>query len=317
MGCYYLYDDWGSSNYDDACQGPYYLYRAEHALLRDNAPGLVKAMGGAHHWVDLGCGTGNKIVDVLNAASNHGTAMNYYPVDISTKFLSIVQQNLKLKSPDINVVPIAQSYNEQGMITTLESHLDGDERPKIFSIFGGELMCMDHDRLETLLARLRDAMKPTDRLFVGYDPQKTETQRHVDSYDSEESHVWFKNIVLGLGQFLGTELNPDDFDYVPMFVPSSKFLKPYKGGIVHYLRCRKSFDIKTMDGTQLYFEEGELMYMLHSAKPTVEDFQELMKSYGFETVENFADEENLMSLAVLKVEDVAEEKEHNPVQLFA
>ena len=42
FGYRYLYDDWGSINYSDACAPPYYLFESEKRLIEDRSEDLVQ-----------------------------------------------------------------------------------------------------------------------------------------------------------------------------------------------------------------------------------------------------------------------------------
>ena len=332
FGCHYLYDEWGSANYDAACDGDYYLYAAERQLLRTKAEAIATAASPVQHIVDIGCGSGAKIVPLLNAFAGTSTTkrLHYYPVDQSHEFLSIVQQNIARETCGrVQTVPVPASYDTydtKQVFERLRSCID-DESPVLFCIFGSELCCMQNEVLRHLLSGLAAFMRPAhDSLLIGYDPlnRQGHTQLHVQSYGSAKSHEWFCHIVHGLGRSLGADppLLSLQFEYEPVFehVSQCPLLQPWSSGVVHYLRSRQTRRIratKVGDGVasaanEVLMDANERMYMLHSAKPSPEEFDEVMGRFGFAQRQHWTGGSGAgrdvssggeMTLALMKVEE--------------
>ena len=56
FGYRYLYDDWGSQNYDDACVPPYYVFESEKQLLQERSHDLVQHIPNVRSFIEIGCG---------------------------------------------------------------------------------------------------------------------------------------------------------------------------------------------------------------------------------------------------------------------
>ncbi len=81
----YLYDPLGSALFDAICQLPWYrLTRAETRLLATHAAEVFSVLAPLSRIVELGSGSGEKLVTLLNAAHRHPLPVHLHLVDIST-----------------------------------------------------------------------------------------------------------------------------------------------------------------------------------------------------------------------------------------
>ncbi|HMF61280.1 MAG TPA: L-histidine N(alpha)-methyltransferase, partial [Vicinamibacterales bacterium] len=86
----YLYDALGSSLFEAICRLPWYrITRAESALLTRHAAEVVSALGDEDRGtlVELGCGSGEKLVVLAEALQAAGGSARVHLIDISSQAL--------------------------------------------------------------------------------------------------------------------------------------------------------------------------------------------------------------------------------------
>jgi L-histidine Nalpha-methyltransferase len=86
----YLYDALGSSLFEAICRLPWYrITRAESGLLSGHAADVVAALGedGAATIVELGCGSGEKLVVLAEALQAAGGSARVHLIDVSSQAL--------------------------------------------------------------------------------------------------------------------------------------------------------------------------------------------------------------------------------------
>ncbi len=136
----YLYDPLGSSLFEAICRLPWYrITRAERALLDRHAPEIVARLcvdeGAVPLVVELGCGSGEKIVilaEALQAAGGHGRV---HLIDISSQALEQSERTLG-RLNHISVVGHRETY-EVGLRRAAATR-DGDD-PMLVLLLGSNI----------------------------------------------------------------------------------------------------------------------------------------------------------------------------------
>ena len=298
LGYKYLYDAWGSRNYDDACGPPYYLYRGEKDLIEGSSVDMVREeFGRVDCLVDLGCGSGVKLIPLLKALREKNPSLTYVPVDQSMDFLELVKKNVRRFVPGINVQPVASRFSDlNGLQKTVD--FSNEDASVLMCMFGSEICCHNEENETSVgehLSIIHKVLRERDLLLLSFDPKRQgDLDVHRRSYDGVESHEWFKHIVLGLGNALETRLNMDDFDYVPKWEENLPIQKPWSCGIVHWLRAKK--DIFVEKG--LVLKAGQLLFMLQSAKPSPDEFNDVLKDNKFQFISSYKND--LMQISLFK-----------------
>ena len=92
----YLYDALGSSLFDAICRLPWYrITRAESALLAKHGDAIVASIGKANGTiVELGCGSGEKLVLLAEALQARGASAHVHLIDISPQAIEHTEQRL-------------------------------------------------------------------------------------------------------------------------------------------------------------------------------------------------------------------------------
>jgi L-histidine N-alpha-methyltransferase len=162
----YFYDERGSDLFERITKLPeYYLTRAERALLEGHAQELVESFR-PRTLVELGAGSAAKTRVLLDAMRDAGCLETYVPIDVSDEFLQETARRLRREYPGLRVVPAVAD------ITASLGLPEGLPRPVLFAFLGSTIGNFDAPAARALLGRIRQAMRPFDRLLLGTDLRK-------------------------------------------------------------------------------------------------------------------------------------------------
>src|SRR5688500_7535021 len=134
----YLYDPLGSSLFEAICRLPWYrITRAEHRLLVRHAPEIVTAVGRAPEAaiVELGCGSGEKLVVLAEALQERGRSAHVQLIDISSQALEQTEQRLT-RLEHVSVVGHQLTY-EEGLRRAAAARVPG--RPMLVLLLGSNI----------------------------------------------------------------------------------------------------------------------------------------------------------------------------------
>lgn len=162
----YFYDERGSDLFERITKLPeYYLTRAERGLLEEHAGALVESFR-PRTLVELGAGSAAKTRILLDAMRDAGCLESYVPIDVSAEFLRQTARRLRGEYPGLRVVPaVADISVSLGVPERLR-------RPVLFAFLGSTIGNFDAPAARLLLGRVRQVMRPFDRLLLGTDLRK-------------------------------------------------------------------------------------------------------------------------------------------------
>ena len=105
----WFYDDRGSELFELITRLPeYYPTRAETAILRARA-GEIASASRAHTLVELGSGSAEKTVPLLDALRDCGSLRRYVPVDVSEAALLVAGRRVRAAHPGLSVLAITSN----------------------------------------------------------------------------------------------------------------------------------------------------------------------------------------------------------------
>ena len=202
----YFYDERGSELFEKITRLPeYYLTRAERALLTSSAREIVEAFR-PRTLVELGAGSAAKTRILLDAMRDAGCAEEYVPVDVSEDFLASTARRLRAEYPNLRVTPaVADIGSSLGLPDRLP-------RPVLFAFLGSTIGNFDAPSARALLGRVRQVMRPFDRLLLGADLRK---KRHVVEAAYNDARgvtaAFNRNMLRVLNRELGADFNVGSF----------------------------------------------------------------------------------------------------------
>lgn len=204
----YFYDERGSELFERITRLPeYYLTRAERALLETHAPTLAGEFR-PRTLVELGAGSAVKTRILLNAMREAGSVEDYVPIDVSAEFLGDTARRLRGEYPGLRVTgAVADISSSLGLPPRLR-------RPVLFAFLGSTIGNFDAPAARVLLARVRAAMGPFDRLLLGTDLRKPRKIVETAYNDARGITAAFnRNMLRVLNRELGCDFDLEAFTH--------------------------------------------------------------------------------------------------------
>jgi L-histidine N-alpha-methyltransferase len=202
----YLYDALGSSLFEAICRLPWYrITRAEMRLLRAHAGEIVTALGATSGTiVELGCGSGEKLVLLAEALERRGASAHVHLIDISSQALEQTEQRLT-RLRHVSVVGHWSTY-EDGLRRAVSQRI-GDSAMLVL-LLGSNIGNFDTPAAHEFLARIRRALAPGDLLLLGADLVKPERDLLL-AYDDPlgVTAAFNRNLLVRINRELGGTFN--------------------------------------------------------------------------------------------------------------
>lgn len=208
----YLYDALGSSLFEAICRLPWYrIARAEHRLLVAHAAEIVAELGGDRSTiVELGCGSGEKLAVVAEALQRSGGSARVHLIDISPQALEQTEQRLT-RLQHVSVVGHQSTY-EVGLRRATEAR--AGTGPMVVLLLGSNIGNFDTSAALAFLRRIRQVLRPGDRLLLGADLVKPLHDLQL-AYDDPlgVTAAFNRNLLVRINQELGGTFNLAAFDH--------------------------------------------------------------------------------------------------------
>jgi dimethylhistidine N-methyltransferase len=161
----YLYDALGSTLFEAICRLPWYrITRAESGLLQQHAAAVVDHLDNGT-IVELGCGSGEKLVMLADALQARGGSARVHLIDISSQALEQTEQRLT-RLHHFSVVGHQSTY-EEGLRRAAAAR-EGDG-PMLVLLLGSNIGNFDTPAALAFIKRIRLALRPGDLLLLGAD----------------------------------------------------------------------------------------------------------------------------------------------------
>jgi L-histidine Nalpha-methyltransferase len=292
----YLYDALGSSLFEAICRLPWYrITRAERGLLERHAPAIVARLcaprmrsgrgdaGAARRIpliVELGCGSGEKIVILAEALQSAGGRARVHLIDISSQALEQSERTLG-RLRHISVVGHRQTY-EVGLRQAAAAR-DGDD-PMLVLLLGSNIGNFDTPAAHEFLCAIRGALAPGDALLLGADLVKPERDLQL-AYDDPlgVTAAFNRNLLVRINRDLGGTFDLDAFAHVAIWNPA-------QNRIEMHLESRADQRVTiARAGLSVPFARGERIWTESSYKYEPWQIDRMGLDAGFTTTEQWID----------------------------
>jgi dimethylhistidine N-methyltransferase len=294
----YLYDALGSSLFEAICRLPWYrITRAERGLLDRHAPAIVARLcaddGGeplVPMIVELGCGSGEKIVILAEALQSAGGRGRVHLIDISSQALEQSERTLG-RLRHISVVGHRETY-EVGLRRAAAAR-DGDH-PMLVLLLGSNIGNFDMPAAHEFLCAIRDALAPGDALLLGADLVKPERDLQL-AYDDPlgVTAAFNRNLLVRINRELGGTFDLDAFAHVAIWNPEQRRIEMH-------LESRADQHVTiARAGVSVPFARGERIWTESSYKYEPWQIDEMGLEAGFTTAEQWIDDEARFALTLL------------------
>lgn len=272
----WFYDETGSRLFDEITRLPeYYLTRAERVILQAEAVAIAD-LSDADTLVEIGSGTSEKTLILLDAMASAGRLRHIVLLDISEEVLR--QAALELSERYLVAV--------HAVVGDLRSDLSRLPRPgrQLWAFLGSTIGNFEPPDRVDLLSHFRKAMEPKDHLLLGTDLRK-DVDRLIAAYDDSQGVTarFNLNVLSVLNKELGATFDPTTFQHRAVWNPRGSWVE---------MRLRsaiaQTIDFPSLDlGIDL--EQGEEMLTEISSKFDPSALARELGSAGLRAVASWTD----------------------------
>jgi dimethylhistidine N-methyltransferase len=289
----YLYDALGSSLFEAICRLPWYrITRAERRLLETHASAIVGRVSASKVplIVELGCGSGEKIVILAEAVQAAGRRARVHLIDISRQALEQSERTLG-GLRHISVVGHRETY-EVGLRHAAQQR-DPDS-PVLVLLLGSNIGNFDAPAAGDFLRAIRGALMPGDALLLGADLVKPPRDLQY-AYDDPlgVTAAFNRNLLVRINRELHGSFDLDCFAHVAVWNAGARRVEMH-------LESLADQRVRIGDST-VTFVKGERIWTESSYKYEPDDIVAMGTAVGFTTAEQWIDQPARFALTLMEV----------------
>ena len=284
----WFYDARGSELFEDITRLPeYYPTRTERTILTGRA-GAIARISDAKTLVELGSGSSEKTVLLLDALRAHGTLGSFIPLDVSASALGEAVDRLAQRYPGLSVHGVVGDF-----VQHLDCLPDGDNRMVAF--LGGTIGNLVPAERAEFLSRLRAVLRPGEWLLLGTDLVKAPAIV-VPAYDDAAGVTaeFNRNVLRVVNHRLGADFDVDAFAHVALWDAEREWIE---------MRLRATsaqrVHIRDLDLT-VEFAAGEEMRTEISAKFRRDGLTAEVAAAGFTLRHFWTDPDGLFAVSLIQ-----------------
>ena len=269
----YLYDDLGSSLFEAICRLPWYrIAKTEQSLLSDHATSIFSRLPAISTVVELGPGSGEKLLTLMAAAP--GPAVTVHLVDVSRAALDQAAIGLATL-PSLTVVAHESTYLE-GLAAACRPARRRRRRRSLVVFLGSNIGNFDPPAADHFLQGVRDALGSGGALLLGTDLVKPEADLLL-AYDDPlgVTAAFNLNLLVRVNRELDGDFDVRQFEHRAIWNAAESRVE------MHLVsRSRQRVQVRGA-GMDITFDAGELIWTESSYKYRAEDLAPLLARAGF------------------------------------
>ena len=290
----YLYDALGSTLFDAICRLPWYrITRAESKLLSRHSADIVAALGTGDRSmiVELGCGSGEKLVMLAEALQAAGRSARVHLIDVSSQALERTEERLT-RLQHFSVVGHQSTY-EVGLRRAAAARTGSD--PMLVLLLGSNIGNFDAPAALDFLRRIRLALQPGDLLLLGADLVKPEPALQL-AYDDPlgVTAAFNKNLLVRINRELGGDFDLAAFDHLAAWNPAEQRIE------MHLVSRASQIVTITAARTTVPFAPGERIWTESSYKYEPDQIERLGRVTGFAMRGQWIEEDARFALSLFE-----------------
>ena len=284
----YFYDKRGDELFQQIMHSPeYYLTRCELEILSEQASCITRTVRkyiSDFDVVELGAGDATKSIYLLKECILQKAAYNYYPVDISTNVINLLEKKLPRKLPLLNI----RGWNGE-YLNMLEKISQYSDKKKLVLFLGGNIGNFLPAQARSFLQALHSHLNPGDLLLIGFDLKK-HPRVILDAYNDKEgfTRAFNLNLLTRINRELRANFEIKGFEHYPVYDPAT-------GACKSYLVSLYNQDVNIGTEVSISFKKNEIIRMEISQKYSPEETDQIAKDSGFTVVEKFYDRKGWFS----------------------
>jgi L-histidine Nalpha-methyltransferase len=291
----YLYDALGSSLFEAICRLPWYrITRAEQRLLEARAPDVIARLtrmsaDAVPLLVELGCGSGEKLVILAEALQRAGGRGRVHLIDISSQALEQSERTLG-RLRHFSVVGHRETY-EVGLRHAAEQREHGN--PMLVLLLGSNIGNFDTPAAAEFLTEIRGALAPGDFLLLGADLVKPERDLLL-AYDDPlgVTAAFNRNLLVRINRELGGSFDITAFAHCAVWNPAAQRIEMHLESVTE-----QSVTIAAA-GTTVRFGRGDRIWTESSYKYDEAQVERMGTRAGFSVTEQWVDADARFALTL-------------------
>jgi dimethylhistidine N-methyltransferase len=285
----FFYDEIGCQLFNEiCCLDEYYPTRTEMRILRERIAEICALIGPECRLVEFGSGSNAKtriLLDHLRAPAA------YVPIDIAREQLLQCSARLAGSYPELRITPVCADFTRA---FTLPEMPCGARRTVVF-FPGSTIGNLEPAEAEHLLRRIAILCGAGGGFLIGVDLKKDRLTLERAYNDARGVTARFNlNLLARINRSFGVQIRSDQFQH-------HAFYNEQFGRIEMHLVSLVEQTIQ-LNGTTLFFEEGEHIVTEHSYKYSMDEFARLAARSGWAVKRLWTDPANLFSVQYLAVE---------------
>jgi L-histidine Nalpha-methyltransferase len=287
LPCRYLYDELGSSLFEAICRLPWYrIATTEQSLLSTHADAIFSRLQPVSTMVELGPGSGEKLMTLMAAAPDHGVTVHL--VDVSPAALDKAAGALAAR-PSLTVIRHHATY-EAGLESIGSS--GGASGRALVVFLGSNIGNFDPRGTDALLRCVRAALGRGGGLLLGTDLVKPEAELLL-AYDDPlgVTAAFNRNLLVRVNRELD-----GDFD-VTQFAHRAIWNAPASRVEMHLVsRARQRVQVRR-SRIDVTFDAGEAIWTESSYKYRIGDLAPMLERAGFRVTAQWQENGFALTLA--------------------
>ncbi|GAA5090023.1 L-histidine N(alpha)-methyltransferase [Chryseobacterium ginsengisoli] len=289
----YFYDKKGDDLFQQIMNMPeYYLTNCELEIFTEKTDKLAKAIRAFEEpfdLIELGAGDATKSSFLLDFLVKQNADFTYMPIDISGNIIALLQDNLTVKIPDLNIVGLNGEYFEM-----LDKANEISSKRKVILFLGSNIGNMEIEEAHHFCSELRQKLNPGDILLIGFDLKKN-PHTILNAYNDPTgiTAAFNLNLLDRINNELDADFNTNNFQHYQNY-------DPLTGACRSYLISLKEQRVN-IENEQIIFRENEAIYMEISQKYSLEDMNSMAVKNGFSPLQQISDSKNWFIDAIWKV----------------
>jgi dimethylhistidine N-methyltransferase len=280
----YLYDALGSSLFEAICRLPWYrITRAEQQLLERHAADIIELLCGSDReivpqLVELGCGSGEKLVILAEALQAIGGRGRVHLIDISRQALEQSERTLG-RLQHFSIVGHRETY-EVGLRRAAAARDNG--HPMLVLLLGSNIGNFDTPAAHEFLQQIRSALVAGDALLLGTDLVKPEADLLL-AYDDPlgVTAAFNRNLLVRINRELQGTFNVSAFEHRAVWNQQAQRMEMHLESTAHQVVRIEAAD------TTVAFRRGERIWTESSYKYDAAQVEEMGLDAGFAIAEQW------------------------------